>query len=211
MYLAGILALCAFATAPLSGQAVDAFQQNPQDPPAQTTSDQGQQQPDSSSQTPAAPPDSPANAQENKSVQETPKPENPPQNSGQKTVTPKSGNAAKSTNGAKKAHNSTSAATQKKKIVRKGSTGEPTTQLAPGITVEQAARQRETTYRLLNSSDNALKQLSGRQLNNDQQEAVTQIRKFIEQSKAADKDGDLQRAYKLALKAHLLSDGLVKE
>jgi hypothetical protein len=79
------------------------------------------------------------------------------------------------------------------------------------LTQEQAAHQRETTHKLLSSTDDALKQLSGRQLNNDQQEAVTQIRKFIEQSKAADKDGDLQRAYKLALKAHLLSDGLVKE
>ncbi len=76
---------------------------------------------------------------------------------------------------------------------------------------EQAARQRQTTSRLLSSTDNALKQISGRQLNDDQQETVTQIRKFMELSKAADKDGDLQRAYKLALKAHLLSDGLVKE
>jgi len=33
----------------------------------------------------------------------------------------------------------------------------------------------------------------------------------MQQSKAADQDGDPQLAYKLALKAHLLSDGLAKQ
>jgi hypothetical protein len=39
---------------------------------------------------------------------------------------------------------------------------------------------------------------------------VTQIRKFMEQAKAADAEGDPQRSYKLALKAHLLTDALGK-
>jgi hypothetical protein len=32
----------------------------------------------------------------------------------------------------------------------------------------------------------------------------------MQQVKEADKEGDLQRAYKLAVKAHLLSDALTK-
>ena len=95
-------------------------------------------------------------------------------------------------------------------MVHRGSTGEPTTQLAPGITEEQAAVQRQNTNQLLASTDESLQKLTGRQLSKDEQETVTQIRKFMEQVKEADKSGDLQRAHKLAVKAHLLSDALAK-
>jgi hypothetical protein len=39
---------------------------------------------------------------------------------------------------------------------------------------------------------------------------VSQIKQFMEQSKAAVAAGDLERGHNLALKAHLLSDELVK-
>ncbi len=94
--------------------------------------------------------------------------------------------------------------------MHRGGTAEPTTQLAPGITGEQAARQRQSTNQLLASTDASLQKLSGRLLTKDEQDTVTQIRKFMEQVKAADAAGDLQRAYKLAVKAHLLSDALAK-
>jgi hypothetical protein len=97
-----------------------------------------------------------------------------------------------------------------KKVVHRGGTAEPTTQLAPGISGEQAARQRQNTNQLLASTDASLQKLSGRQLTKEEQDTVTQIRKFMEQVRKADKDGDLQRAYKLAVKAHLLSDALAK-
>ena len=67
-------------------------------------------------------------------------------------------------------------------------------------------RQRQNTNDLLASTDASLQKLSGRQLTQDEQETVGQIRKFMQQVKEADKEGDLQRAYKLAVKAHLLSD-----
>ena len=94
--------------------------------------------------------------------------------------------------------------------MRRGSTAEPTAKLAPGITEEQAARQRDNTNRLLASTNASLQKLSRRQLTDDEQQTVAQIRKFMEQVKAADTAGDLERAYKLAVKAHLLSDALAK-
>jgi len=99
----------------------------------------------------------------------------------------------------------------KKTVVRKGSTLEPATQLTPGITEEQAARQRQTTRDLLSSTNAALQKLNTRLLSGDEQATVAQIREFVEQSNVADKAGDLQRAYKLAMKAHLLSDALVQQ
>jgi hypothetical protein len=94
--------------------------------------------------------------------------------------------------------------------VHRGGTEEPNAQLTPSITEEQATRQRQNTNDLLASTDASLQKLSGRQLTQDEQETVGQIRMFMQQVKEADKEGDLQRAYKLAVKAHLLSDALAK-
>ena len=40
---------------------------------------------------------------------------------------------------------------------------------------------------------------------------VTQIKSYIAQSRKATSDGDFERAYNLAMKAHLLADALVKK
>ncbi len=75
---------------------------------------------------------------------------------------------------------------------------------------EQASRERESTTQLLANSDANLKQLAARQLSATQQASVSQIRKYMEQAKAADAEGDVQRAQNLASKALMLSDDLVK-
>jgi hypothetical protein len=55
-----------------------------------------------------------------------------------------------------------------------------------------------------------LKKAAGLQLNASQQEMASQIKQFMAQSKAALGAGDLERGHNLAMKAHLLSDELVK-
>jgi hypothetical protein len=60
------------------------------------------------------------------------------------------------------------------------------------------------------ATEENLKKLEGHQLNASQQEMVSQIKQFMEQSKKAVADGDVDRAHNLALKAHLLSDELLK-
>ncbi len=103
-----------------------------------------------------------------------------------------------------------SKAVQEKKVVRNGGTADPTVQLAPGVSNEQASRQRQSTTQLLASSDANLKRLASRQLSVTQQDSVSQIRKYMEQAKAAEDAGDVQRAQNLASKALMLSDDLVK-
>jgi hypothetical protein len=61
----------------------------------------------------------------------------------------------------------------------------------------------------LQSADENLKKLAGRQLDSNQQKMVTQVHQFIDQSKTASDDGDMERARTLAWKAQLLSDELV--
>ena len=96
----------------------------------------------------------------------------------------------------------------KKTVVRKGGTGDKSVQLTPAVNEADASHQREATQQLLTSTDANLQKLSGRQLSKDQQETVAQIREFMQQAKTADSKGDLERASKLAAKAHLLSEAL---
>jgi hypothetical protein len=194
MYLACILGLCALLTLPLSGFAGSgliffALQDN-QAPTSQPA--------------PEAP--SSAGSQPKQDQSDPPKPNTTPSHSTARKPT-----VSKKHSGATKKKSSPPAGQDATKtVVKHGSTSEPTTQLSPGITEEQAARQRETTSQLLSSTDATLQKLDASQLSSDQKETVVQIRKFMEQAKAADAEGDPQRSYKLALKAHLLTDALGK-
>jgi hypothetical protein len=102
-------------------------------------------------------------------------------------------------------------ATPEKKVVRNGGTVDPAVQLAPSMSAEQASNQRQNTTQLLTATDANLKQISSRAMNSTQQDSISQIRQYMEQAKAAEQAGDLQRARNLASKALLLSDDLVKQ
>jgi len=98
-----------------------------------------------------------------------------------------------------------------KTVVPEGGTTEPSIQLIGGVKgAEQGSQQRSTTEQLLESTEDNLKKVAGRQLSASQQEMVNQIQQFIQQSKAAVATGDVGRGHNLAQKAHLLSDELVK-
>jgi hypothetical protein len=190
MYLAGILGLCALLHFPPpvgdSGAAVERFAQ---------TSDAA---PQSSQQPPVGSDQAgqPANPSDAASA-----PSNPP-------ATPKKPAPRKK----RTAHKKPSAPAQdsSKTVIRKGGTGDPTLQLTPTVTDEEASRERETTKQLLSSTDANLQKLSTRQLSKEEQDTVTQIKVFMDQAKTADSKGDLERASKLAAKAHLLSEALNK-
>jgi hypothetical protein len=74
----------------------------------------------------------------------------------------------------------------------------------------QLSQQKQTTSQLLEETEKTLNGLN-RTLSHDEEEIVNQIRSYIGQSRNATKDGDFERAYNLATKAHLLSDALVKK
>ena len=98
----------------------------------------------------------------------------------------------------------------RKKVVRNGSTADPVVQLAPSVTDQQASQQRQSTTQLLAATDANLNKISARQLTSSQQDMVTQIRNYVQQAKAAENAGDLQRARNLAFKAQLLSDDVLR-
>lgn len=68
---------------------------------------------------------------------------------------------------------------------------------------------RQSIEQLLQSTDTNLRSLT-RALNDEERAMVEQIRNYMAQARVASTDGDLTRANNLALKAHLLSDELVK-
>ena len=94
-----------------------------------------------------------------------------------------------------------------KTVVRNGGTSEPSIQLSGGAA---QAQQRSTTDQLLGSTEENLKKIAGRQLTPAQQDMVSQIHQYMEQSKEAVTSGDADRGRMLAQKAQLLSDELAK-
>jgi hypothetical protein len=131
-----------------------------------------------------------------------------PQKQESKAAAPKTKTAAKKRHHRKPTVAFTAA--PEKKVVRNGGTADPVVQLAPGMSDEQASSQRQSTSQLLAATDANLKQISSRQLNSTQQDSISQIKKYMEQAKAAEKAGDVQRAHNLASKAVMLSDDLAK-
>lgn len=83
-------------------------------------------------------------------------------------------------------------------------------QLTASVSHHDALQQKVDTQQLLDATENNLRGLN-RSLSSDEEVMVAHIRSYMQQSKNAITDGDLERAYNLALKARLLSDELVKK
>ena len=81
--------------------------------------------------------------------------------------------------------------------------------LTASVSHSDALHEKLNTQQLLDTTENNLRGLN-RSLSSDEQVMVAHIRSYMQQSKNATTDGDVERAYNLALKARLLSDELVK-
>lgn len=97
-----------------------------------------------------------------------------------------------------------------KVVIKNGGSNEPTVELKGKTTAEQASQPRYTTEQLTAATEENLKKIEGRKLDANQQQMVSQIKEFMEQSKKAIGDGDPERGHNLASKAQLLSNELVK-
>ena len=91
-------------------------------------------------------------------------------------------------------------------IVQQGSTEEPTIQLVGG---DATSHQGDAANQMLAATDANLKKIEGTQLSSSQQDIVTQIRQFMDQSKKATAAGDTEQAHTLAWKAKTLSEELI--
>jgi len=67
----------------------------------------------------------------------------------------------------------------------------------------------QNTEQLLQAAEGNLRKVT-RQLSDGEQAMLRQARNYIDQSRSASQDGDLERAYNLAMKANLLSGELAK-
>ncbi len=98
----------------------------------------------------------------------------------------------------------TTTARNNRTVINNGGTSVP---VAPSP--EQISQQ-AATDQLLQSTENAIKGIT-RQLSSEEQAMLAQIRDFINQSRSATRDNDFARAHNLAIKAHSLSEELVKQ
>ena len=67
----------------------------------------------------------------------------------------------------------------------------------------------QNTEQLLQTAESKLRKVT-RQLSDGEQAMLRQVHNYIAQSRSATQDGDLERAYNLAMKANLLSSELAK-
>ena len=154
-------------------------------------------------------PPAPAPAQEQKEAK-TEEPKQPPKRrkprkppaqtpiTAQNTAPPAPASAAPSTNALAVAHPPANPA-------------EPPadTAIAADVSRAQLTQQKQNTAQLLDSTEKTLGGLHN--LSPEQDQLVAQIRMYVAQSKKATTEGDFERAFNLATKAHLLTDALVKQ
>ena len=129
-----------------------------------------------------------------------PKPKTKPRHTAKKTIPPPP---------AEKAAEKPAEKQPSKTVVTEGGTQPATPQLSASMSHDQAIHQKLNTNQLLEATEYNLKSIA-RALNADEQAMLQHIRSYMQQSRDATKDGDTERAYNLALKAHLLSDELIK-
>ncbi|HEY6767716.1 MAG TPA: hypothetical protein VI386_23430, partial [Candidatus Sulfotelmatobacter sp.] len=96
-----------------------------------------------------------------------------------------------------------------KTVITNGGAAEPAVQLTGGEDAAKA-QDRSTTDQMLGTAEDNLKKISGKQLTVAEQDMVSQIRQYMDQSKEAVTAGDTERGRTLAQKAQLLSDELAK-
>jgi hypothetical protein len=86
----------------------------------------------------------------------------------------------------------------------------PPAVITPSLPPDQVLHTRGTTEQLLQSTEQNLASIR-RSLSADERDMVQQAHVYVTQSRSATQDGDSTRAYNLAMKAHLLSDELIKK
>jgi hypothetical protein len=215
MFLAAILGACLLFAGPCANFVPSAhasvvlpFTQHPESPQSNSSSQNSSDQPSTNQQ---KPPDQSTSSSQPPAANTAPCTQSSPSGS-----TPKSDcKPAKSTAAKTRKHRPTpkpvvpagtpGATGPTKTVVRNGGTADPVVDLSSGVSPQQASRETESTNQLLASSDANLKKISGRQLSENQQDTAKQIKSYMEQARAAAANGDVQRAYNLAVKANLLS------
>lgn len=81
--------------------------------------------------------------------------------------------------------------------------------VVPDMSHTEEAHRRQNTDQLMLSTEANLRSLK-RVLNPDERSLLQQVQLFMQQSREASQSQDLVRAHNLAMKAHLLSDELVR-
>jgi hypothetical protein len=86
----------------------------------------------------------------------------------------------------------------------------PDLAIAAAIPSALVSQQKEETVRMVDATENTLKGIN-RSLSDNEKAMRTQIQSYLQQSRKATADGDVERAYNLAKKAQLLADALTKK
>lgn len=163
--------------------------------------------PDSTERDSATPATKPDSAKPDPATTDSTKPDSA--KPGSHGTAPSSANAGNGATKHSQRSASAPAAAPRKIVVRQGGAKEPATQIAPGMTPAEAARERQNAEQWLRSTGDQLPRLA-ELADARQQETVVQIRNYMDGARSALTEGDVRRASTLAEKAHLLAEDLLK-
>jgi hypothetical protein len=154
-----------------------------------------------------APPESPAPQQEASAQEPPPKKSPPKHHNSKKPAQPAAANQPSPLAPSTQANNTVAA--NRPPVNPVVESPPPDTAIAAEVSSQQVVRQKQSTAELIESTEKDLKGLN-HGLSHDEENMLTQIKTYIAQSRKATTDGDFERAYNLAVKAHLLTDALLK-
>jgi len=97
-----------------------------------------------------------------------------------------------------------------RKIVRNGGAADPEITFAPSITPEEASRETGETKQMLQAAEANLKIVLERQPDAGRRDVIAEVRNYLNQARQSLDSGDIERAHKLAVKASVLTNDMVR-
>lgn len=97
-----------------------------------------------------------------------------------------------------------------KKVVRNGGVSDPEIAFEPSLTPERALQETDETKELIAGTETNLKLIVARGPDAEHQDVIGEVKNYIALARASLDSGDVERAHKLAIKASILTDDMVR-
>ncbi len=97
-----------------------------------------------------------------------------------------------------------------KKIVRNGGVSDPEITFEPSMTPQRMLQEADETKQLIAGTETNLKLIVARGPDAERQDVIGEVKNYIGLARSSLDSGDVERAHKLAMKASVLTDDMVR-
>jgi hypothetical protein len=97
-----------------------------------------------------------------------------------------------------------------KKVVRNGGVSDPEIAFEPSMTPQRALQETDETKQLIAGTEANLKRIMARGPDAERQDVIGEVKNYISLARSSLDSGDVESAHKLATKASVLTDDMVR-